>query len=388
MTHPIFEANISAIYDMFNITPVAFTNGSVKNKAGENTASAAIFAYAIEMELSKDKTLALFGEHYQNVLDNPKGTNHANIRSFMVNGFDGINFPDGRDGLSMRNERLAVTIENTWLNREDIKPGSNFDGRNSVLAIYEGIENGYLGPVAVDFNALGKAKTLKDGKAACHVFPWVKQGLLLGFKLFEKRDFGNGFCDTLPTINYSWDDFSKLPVSKEANRMVPPGYRRGSYNKGVSMMPNSWQNAGSKLGTGTMLDAGSTAGSCSRSGKNCHISGKAGLGGVFEPLGDNPTIIGDDVFIGIGSEPVEGFIVASGAVIAPSLVLTQSTKIFDIRNGKTEQLEYGFIPHDVLVVPGTYERSEGVFPQCAYIIKDMDPTNRGKVDINQMLRDL
>lgn len=388
MAHPIFEANLFDIYDKFAITPVPFKNGGLENKTGENSASAAIFAYAAEMGLSDGETLELFGEHLQAVTNNPDGNDHENIRQFMKTGHNGIEYLDGQDGLHERNEKLSETVLRIWDDRDDIKSGLDFDGRNAILAIYEGIEKGYLGPVAVDFNALGKAETPKDGQAACHVLPWVKQGLLLGFRLFEKRRMGQHH-DTLPTMHYSWEEFEKLPISDTDYRMVPPGYRRGTYSKGVSMMPNSWQNAGSRLGAGTMLDGGSTAGSCSRTGKNCHISGKAGLGGVFEPFGAIPVVIGDHVFIGLCSEPAEGCIVASGAVLAPSLVLTGSTKIFDLREGKDSKVHWcGFVPHDTLVVPGTYERSPGIHIACAYVIKDIDPANRGKVDINKMLRDL
>lgn len=154
-------------------------------------------------------------------------------------------------------------------------------------------------------------------------------------------------------------------------------------------MPNSWVNAGARVGPGTMVDAGATVGSCGFVGKNVHISGKAGLGGVFEPLGQVPVVVGDNAFIGLCSEPTEGVIVGPGAVIAPSIVLTQSTKIFDNRPGSLTEGKhwYGFIPHDALAIPGTYTRKGGGVA-CVLLVKNMDPGKRGKVDINEELRGL
>jgi len=385
-----FSNTVFGITDNYTRQNVAFSIGDVFNNVGENSGSADIFSFALMAELDKNQTLELFGEHYKNVLDNPDGENHQNIRAFMEYGLDGLDFPDGYS-LVERDASLSSLIDVMWEQRGSIKQGDKFEGRKAVIEVFHQIEMGKLGPVAVDPYILSTANSLKEVEMGINVYEWVKKALLLGLsKLFSKREIQGVYSDVLPCNGMGFDEFENLPISTSPLRMVPPGVRRGAKITNIAMMPNTWVNSGAVIGEGTMLDTGSTAGSCSYIGKNCHISGKAGTGGVFEPLGAIPVVLGDNVFVGICSEPTEGVIVGSGAVIAPGVILTQSVRIYDNRKDSPTKGEfwYGFVPHDSLVVTGTYQNESGSNISCAYIVKDIDPTKRGKVDINNELRNL
>ncbi len=385
------EAALFRIYDKYERSPVRFTNGPIQNATGENAASAAIFAFGMMTDLDEEETLSLFGEHLQTVLDNPDGESHENIRQFMKTGFRGLSYPVGY-GLAERPRSLSSVVETLWDDRSDIEPESNFDGRSEIITIFEAIEAGYLGPVSVNMIGLGKAGTQKQAQSCCEVFPWVKQGLLIGLpKLFKKRKIGD-YHDILPTKGMSWDQFAALPLAENSTRLVPDGFRRGTFTPDTAGMPNVWVNAGARVMPGVMVDAGATIGSCAYVGKKVHVSGKAGLGGVFEPLGDTPTVVGDHAFIGLLSEPADGVIVGPGAVMAANCgAVTASTRIYDDRENSSTRGQYwtGFIPHDSLAVAGTYQR-EGSKAQisCVYLVKDMDPEKRGKVSINEELRSL
>jgi 2,3,4,5-tetrahydropyridine-2-carboxylate N-succinyltransferase len=134
-----------------------------------------------------------------------------------------------------------------------------------------------------------------------------------------------------------------------------------------------------------MIDTWATVGSCVQVGKNVHVSGGAGLGGVLEPLQANPTIIEDDCFIGARSEIVEGVIVGAGAVISMGVFIGASTKIYDRSTGEITQ---GYVPPGSVVVPGSLPAADGSHSlACAVIVKRVDLATRKKVGINALLRD-
>jgi 2,3,4,5-tetrahydropyridine-2-carboxylate N-succinyltransferase len=154
-------------------------------------------------------------------------------------------------------------------------------------------------------------------------------------------------------------------------------------------------NVGAYVGSGTMIDTWSTVGSCAQIGKNCHISGGVGIGGVLEPLQANPVIIEDNCFIGARSEIAEGVIVEEGAVISMGVFIGASTKIVDRNTG---EIFYGRVPAYSVVVPGTMPSSQAIannaenqrpLPNlaCAVIIKKVDERTRSKTSINELLRD-
>ncbi len=144
-------------------------------------------------------------------------------------------------------------------------------------------------------------------------------------------------------------------------------------------------NIGSYISSGTMVDTWSTIGSCAQIGKNCHISGGVGIGGVLEPLQANPVIIEDNCFIGARSEIAEGVIVEEGSVISMGVFLGSSTKII---NRKTKEIHYGRVPKYSVVVPGSLpnKTEPNISLSCAVIVKEVDAKTRQKTSINELLR--
>ena len=169
-------------------------------------------------------------------------------------------------------------------------------------------------------------------------------------------------------------------------RVVPGAVaRRGAFiAKGAILMP-SFVNIGAYVGEGTMVDAWATVGSCAQIGKNVHLSGGAGIGGVLEPLQADPVIIGDGAFIGARSEVAEGVRVGEGAVLSMGVYLGASTKIVDRATGETFR---GEVPPYAVVVPGSLGGGDGKPAlYCAVIVKRVDEQTRSKTSINELLRD-
>ena len=194
--------------------------------------------------------------------------------------------------------------------------------------------------------------------------------------------------------------FDKVPMKFEGwgdNRFAEAGFRavpgavvrRSAFiGRNVVLMP-SFVNVGAYVGEGTMIDTWSTVGSCAQVGKNCHISGGVGLGGVLEPLQANPVVIEDDCFVGARSEVAEGFIVERGAVISMGVFLGASTKVIDRATG---EVIYGRVPAYSVVVPGTLpgrplpDGAPGPSLACAVIVKRVDARTREKTSVNELLR--
>jgi len=151
------------------------------------------------------------------------------------------------------------------------------------------------------------------------------------------------------------------------------------------LMP-SFVNIGAYVGAGSMVDTWATVGSCAQVGRNCHISGGAGIGGVLEPLQAGPTIIEDDCFIGARSEVVEGVVVEKGSVIGMGVFLGQSTRIYDRGSG---EVSYGRVPGGSVVVAGSLPSADGRYAlYCAVIVKRVDGKTRSKTSVNELLRSL
>jgi 2,3,4,5-tetrahydropyridine-2-carboxylate N-succinyltransferase len=182
-------------------------------------------------------------------------------------------------------------------------------------------------------------------------------------------------------------DFKDEDFRATGTRVVPPAcVRRGAYvGKDVILMP-SYVNVGAYVDDGTMVDTWATVGSCAQIGKNVHLSGGAGIGGVLEPLQASPTIIEDNCFIGARSEIVEGVIVEKGSVVSMGVYIGQSTRIFDRTTG---EVTYGRIPAGSVVVSGNLPSDDGTYSlYCAVIVKKVDGKTRSKVGINELLRTL
>src|SRR6056300_896015 len=269
-------------------------------------------------------------------------------------------------------------INTAWENKDSINGQSD----KSILdAINQTIE-------LVDKGELRVAE--KNGNEWV-VNQWVKKAIMLSFRTHD--------MDSLSGPYSSWYDKSHLLKGKTANwtkedhikagfRMVPNSpVRKGSFiGKNAVLMP-CFINIGAYVDEGTMIDTWSTVGSCAQIGKNCHISGGVGIGGVLEPLQASPVIIEDNCFIGARSEVAEGVIIGEGSVVSMGVYLGASTKIYD---RKTKSISYGKIPPYSVVVAGSMPSDndkDGSNLYCAVIVKTVDEKTRSKTSVNDLLRD-
>lgn len=217
------------------------------------------------------------------------------------------------------------------------------------------------------------------------VHQWLKKAVLLSFKLFPNQVIENGFCQFYDKVALKYQDYTPEQWQQMGVRVVPHAMvRRGAYIAANTVLMPSYVNVGAYIDEGVMVDTWATVGSCAQIGKNVHLSGGAGIGGVLEPLQANPTIIEDNCFIGARSEVVEGVIVEKNSVLSMGVFLGQSTKIF---NRLTGEVTYGRIPEGSVVVPGALPSDDGSHSlYCAVIVKQVDEKTRAKVSINELLR--
>ncbi|HUN25218.1 MAG TPA: 2,3,4,5-tetrahydropyridine-2,6-dicarboxylate N-succinyltransferase [Steroidobacteraceae bacterium] len=224
----------------------------------------------------------------------------------------------------------------------------------------------------------------RDGGWVVH--QWLKKAVLLAFRTRENVVFDAGyarFYDKMP-LKYAHTEDAQFRAA--GARIVPHAIvRRGAYiAPNVVLMP-SYVNVGAYVDAGAMVDTWVTVASCAQIGRNVHLSGGVGIGGVLEPLQANPTIIEDDCFIGARSEIVEGVIVEAGSVISMGVYIGQSTRIYDRTNG---QILYGRVPAGSVVVPGTLPAADGRYGlYCAVIVKKVDAQTRAKTSLNELLRE-
>jgi 2,3,4,5-tetrahydropyridine-2,6-dicarboxylate N-succinyltransferase len=224
-----------------------------------------------------------------------------------------------------------------------------------------------------------------DGQWIVH--QWLKKAILLYFRVNSNQNIDANFCQFYDKVPLKFSGYSATELSNFGVRIVPQAMiRRGAFvGKNTVLMP-SYVNIGAFLDEGVMVDTWATVGSCAQIGKNVHISGGAGIGGVLEPLQTNPTIIEDNCFIGARSEVVEGVVVEHDSVLSMGVFLGQSTKIY---NRLTGTVSYGRIPAGSVVVPGTLPSNDGSHSlYCAVIVKQIDEKTRAKVSINELLRDI
>ena len=273
-------------------------------------------------------------------------------------------------------QQLQTLIDNAWDNRASLAPGA------APKEIEDAVEH-----VIAELNNGQLRVATREGVGQWTVHQWIKKAVLLSFRLKDNAVMRAGdlaFFDKVPP------KFSHLTPDEMAAtgvRVVPPAVaRRGSFiAKGAILMP-SYVNIGAYVDEGTMVDTWATVGSCAQVGKHVHLSGGVGLGGVLEPLQAGPTIIEDNCFIGARSEIVEGVIVGEGAVISMGVYIGQSTKIY---NRETGEITYGRVPPGAVVVSGNLPAKDGSHSlYCAVIIKQVDERTRGKVGINELLRDI
>ena len=269
---------------------------------------------------------------------------------------------------------LQTLIDQAWEDRANLKPGTAparvGDAVNNILA-------------ELDAGRLRVAEKI-DGQWVTH--QWIKKAVLLSFRMEDNVLMDGGpirYYDKVPTKFAHYDTHS---FQKGGFRVVPGAVvRRGSYiGNNVVLMP-SFVNIGAYVGENTMVDTWATVGSCAQIGSNVHLSGGVGIGGVLEPLQANPTIIGDNCFVGARSEVVEGVIVEDNCVISRGVFISQSTKIYDRATG---EITYGRVPEGSVVVAGSLPSADGKYSLvCAVIVKKVDAQTRSKTSINELLRD-
>ncbi len=276
----------------------------------------------------------------------------------------------------MSHAALESAIDAAWEGRDAITPATTGAARDAVEATLDALDKGLL----------RVAERAADG--TWHVNQWAKKAVLLGFRL---RDMdhqsggaqGGGWWDKVDSKFKGWD----VARWREAGFRAVNGsiVRQSAFiARGVVLMP-SFVNLGAYVDEGTMVDTWATVGSCAQIGKNVHLSGGVGIGGVLEPMQAGPTIIEDNCFIGARSEVVEGCIVREGSVLGMGVFIGKSTKIVDRETGS---VTYGEVPAGSVVVAGSMPSKGGINLYCAVIVKKVDAKTRGKVGINELLRDI
>jgi 2,3,4,5-tetrahydropyridine-2-carboxylate N-succinyltransferase len=262
---------------------------------------------------------------------------------------------------------LSATIDAAWEARDTLGFTTTGEVRDAVEA-------------ALGLLDRGEARVAEpDGEGGWRVNQWLKKAVLLSFRLNDNRVMPGGF-DKVPS---KWEGWGEAEFRQAGFRAVPGAVaRRGSFvGKGAILMP-SFVNIGAHVGEGTMIDTWATVGSCAQIGRNVHLSGGAGIGGVLEPLQADPVVIEDGAFIGARSEVAEGVRVGEGAVLSMGVYLGASTKIIDRATGEVHR---GYVPPYSVVVPGSTGGNLGLY--CAVIVKRVDAQTRSKTSINELLRD-
>ncbi|PKP76303.1 MAG: 2,3,4,5-tetrahydropyridine-2,6-dicarboxylate N-succinyltransferase [Alphaproteobacteria bacterium HGW-Alphaproteobacteria-3] len=276
---------------------------------------------------------------------------------------------------------LKPVIERAFENRDRINAQTKGEVRDAVNEALNALDS-------------GKARVAEKFQGTWEVHQWLKMAVLLSFRLNDMGLIAGG-----PGENTNWWDKvpSKFEGWGEAEfraggfRAVPGAVvRRSAYiAPNVVLMP-SFVNLGAHVDEGTMVDTWVTVGSCAQIGKNCHLSGGVGIGGVLEPLQANPVIIEDNCFIGARSEVVEGVIVGEGAVLSMGVFISASTKIIDRATG---EIHIGKVPPYSVVVPGSLpgkpnpDGAPSPSLYCCVIVKTVDAQTRAKTAINELLRD-
>ena len=281
----------------------------------------------------------------------------------------------------MNSAELAKIVDAAWERRAEIGLQTKGPVRKAVAETIALLDQGRA----------RVAERQDDGN--WHVNQWLKKAVLLSFRLEDTAVIKGGpgraaWWDKVPS---KFDGWTKAQFKKAGFRAVPGAIvRRGAYiAPNVVLMP-SFVNLGAYVGEATMIDTWATVGSCAQIGKNCHISGGAGIGGVLEPVQAAPVVIEDDCFIGARAEVAEGVIVRKGSVLSMGVYLGASTKIIDRESGAVFM---GEVPPYSVVVSGTQPAKPmkngkpGPALYCAVIVKRVDEKTRAKTSINELLRD-
>jgi 2,3,4,5-tetrahydropyridine-2-carboxylate N-succinyltransferase len=277
---------------------------------------------------------------------------------------------------------LSQTIDAAWERRADLSPAT------ATLDVRDAVEH------AIAELDAGRVRVAEKRGGQWITHQWLKKAVLLSFRLRDNHIVPSPkattpgsprlpqFYDKVPT---KFEDYTEAEFAAGGFRVVPTAIvRRGAFiARNVVLMP-SFVNIGAYVDESSMVDTWVTVGSCAQIGKNVHLSGGVGIGGVLEPLQANPTIIEDNCFIGARSEVVEGVIVEENSVLGMGVFISQSTKIY---NRATNEVSYGRVPAGSVVVAGSLPSGEGSCQlYCAVIVKQVDAKTRSKTSINELLR--
>jgi 2,3,4,5-tetrahydropyridine-2-carboxylate N-succinyltransferase len=270
-------------------------------------------------------------------------------------------------------QQLQQIIENAFERRAEITPATA--DNVTVDAVRQIISQ-------LDSGALRVAEKIK-GEWITH--QWLKKAVLLSFRISDNQLIEGAETRYFDKVPMKFAGYDQARFEREGFRVAPPAtVRQGAFIARNTVLMPSYVNIGAYVDEGTMVDTWVTVGSCAQIGKNVHLSGGVGIGGVLEPLQANPTIIEDNCFIGARSEVVEGVIVEEGSVISMGVFISQSTKIYDRETG---EIHYGRVPAGSVVVSGNLPSKDGSHSlYCAIIVKKVDAKTRGKVAINELLR--
>jgi 2,3,4,5-tetrahydropyridine-2-carboxylate N-succinyltransferase len=270
-------------------------------------------------------------------------------------------------------ENLQNIIEQAFERRAEFSPANApGDVKDAVAYVLDQLD-------------AGKLRVAEKINGDWQTHQWIKKAVLLSFRLKDNEIMQGGFTHFFDKVDSKFANFTTKDFQNGGYRVVPPAVaRRGSFiAKNVVLMP-SYVNIGAYVDENSMVDTWVTVGSCAQIGKNVHLSGGVGIGGVLEPVQAGPTIIEDNCFIGARSEVVEGVIVGEGSVISMGVYIGQSTKIY---NRETGEVSYGKIPPGSVVVSGNLPSSDGKYSlYCAVIVKQVDAKTRAKTSINDLLR--
>ena len=272
-------------------------------------------------------------------------------------------------------QQLQTIIDTAWENRTQYSPSS------APKELSDAVEH-----VIAELNSGRLRVATREAVGQRTTHQWIKKAVLLSFRLKDNAVVKAGDLGFYDKVQTKFSNMDEAQMKASGVRVVPPAVaRRGSYiAKGAILMP-SYVNIGAYVDENTMVDTWATVGSCAQIGKNVHLSGGVGIGGVLEPVQANPTIIEDNCFIGARSEVVEGVIIEENSVISMGVYIGQSTKIYDRATG---EVTYGRVPSGSVVVSGNLPSADGKYSlYCAVIVKRVDAQTRAKTSLNDLLRD-
>ena len=263
---------------------------------------------------------------------------------------------------------MKYLIEAAWKNRYLLEKKET---KSAIIEVINQLDNGFL-------------RVAEKTKNGWKINEWIKKAVILYFPIQKMSSMEVGpfeFHDKIPL---------KKGFEKKNIRVVPHAIiRHGAYVAGDTILMPSYTNIGAYIDKGTMIDTWATVGSCAQIGKNVHLSGGVGVGGVLEPIQASPVIIEDDAFIGSRSIIVEGVKIEKEAVLGANVVLTASTKIIDVTGSKPIELK-AVVPSRSVVIPGSYEKifNAGKYQvPCALIIGKRKESTDKKTSLNDALRE-